>query len=57
MANDILNITETPLEDDSIISYNYHGYDPEIGVKLNGTGEIRINIRLLDLFTHTSESI
>lgn len=52
----ILDVTDKPIVDESIISYEYHAYDPESGTNLNNTGEIRINITLQDLFTHPSES-
>ena len=53
---DILRISETPMQDESIESYETHEYEPVTGASLNSTGEIRINIETQDLFTHPSES-
>ena len=56
MMADILKFTETPLLDESIEEYEYHEYDPITGTYLNNGGDIRINIPLQDVFTHSSES-
>ena len=53
---DILNITESPIVDESIQEYEYHEYEPITGTNLNNSGEIRINIETQDLFTHPSQS-
>ena len=53
---DILRISETPMQDESIESYETHEYEPVTGASLNNLGEIRINIETQDLFTHPSES-
>ena len=52
----ILNITEKPETDESIEKYEYHSYESITGTDLNRPGEIRINIKTQDLFTHSSES-
>ena len=56
MQSDILNFTETPIEDDSIERYQCHEYEPAARSNLNTAGEIRINIELQDTFTHPAES-
>ena len=53
---DILKFTETPLIDDGHEEYEYHEYEPITGTNLNNGGDIRINIELQDVFTHSSES-
>ena len=53
---DILRISENPMKDESIESYESHEYEPITGSNLNNPGEIRINIETQDLFTHPSES-
>ena len=53
---DILRITEIPMKDESIESYETHEYEPITGTNLNNTADIRINIETQDLFTHPSES-
>jgi len=52
----ILSITEKPETDESIEKYEYHSYESITGTDLNRPGEIRINIKTQDLFTHSSES-
>ena len=54
--NNILNIKENPLTDESIESYEYHEYETITGTSLNNNGEIRISIETQDIFTHPSES-
>lgn len=51
-----LNITETPMRDESIEEYEYHEYEPITGTNINNPGEIRINIETQDIYTHPSES-
>ena len=53
---DILRISETPIQDESIEYYETHEYETVTGSSLNNPGEIRINIETQDLFTHASES-
>ena len=53
---DILRISETPIQDESIEYYETHEYETVTGSSLNIPGEIRINIETQDLFTHPSES-
>ena len=53
---DILRISETPMQDESIEYYETHEYETVTGSSLNNPGEIRINIETQDLFTHPSES-
>ena len=52
----ILNITESPLTDESIESYEVHEYEPITGTSLNNNGEIRIVIESQDIFTHPGNS-
>jgi hypothetical protein len=56
MQSDILRFTDTPLTDDAIERYEWHEYEPVARTNLNTAGEIRINIELQDLFSHTAES-
>lgn len=56
MTSHILNVTEVPIQDESIEKYEHHEYEPVARTNLNSAGEIRINIELQDLFTHPSES-
>jgi len=53
---EILKISEKPETDESIEKYEYHSYEPIIGIDLNRPGEIRINIETQGFFTHPSES-
>ena len=53
--NDILQITEPILSDDSIDRYEHIEYNPVVGANLN-SGDIRINIETQDIFTHPCES-
>ena len=53
---DILRINEAPMHDESIESYESHEYEPVTGANLINPGEIRINIKTQNLFTHPSES-
>ena len=53
--NDILQITEPILSDDSIDRYEHVEYNPVVGANLN-SGDIRINIETQDIFTHPCES-
>jgi len=54
--SEVLNITETPIVDESIERYEFHEYEPVTGTTLNSAGEIRINIEQQDLFTQPSEA-
>ena len=56
MIADILNLTETPLIDESIREYEYHKYDPITGTNLNNGGDIGISIESQDVFVLPSES-
>ena len=53
--NDILQITQPILSDDSIDRYEDIEYNPVVGANLN-SGDIRINIETQDIFTHPCES-
>ena len=46
--NDILQITEPILSDDSIDRYEHAEYNPGVGANLN-SGDIRINIETQDI--------
>ena len=52
----ILDFTEKPMSDTSIVEYEYQEYLPLIGQNLDNTGDIRISIESQDIFTHPSES-
>ena len=52
--NSILKITDPILSDDSIDKYEHVEYNPVVGANLN-SGDIRINIKTQDIFTHPSE--
>src|SRR6218665_3018950 len=54
--SDMLKITDIPLGDETIERYEFHEYEPTARTNLNTAGEIRINIELQDLFSHSSES-
>ena len=41
---DILKFTETPIIDESIEEYEYHGYEPITGTSLNNGGDVRISM-------------
>src|SRR6218665_314148 len=56
MQSDILKITDIPLVDETIERYEFHEYEPTARTNLNTAGEIRINIELQDLFSHSLES-
>src|SRR6218665_500928 len=56
MQSDILKITDIPLIDETMERYKFHEYEPTARTNLNTAGEIRINIELQDLFSHSSES-
>ena len=56
MMADILKFTDIPIIDESIEEYEYHEYEPITGTRLNNDGDIRIRIKLQDIFTHPSES-
>ena len=53
---DILQLTDTPVIDESIKEYEYHEYEPITGTSLNNGGDMRISIESQDVFTHPSES-
>ncbi|XP_065665674.1 uncharacterized protein LOC136087096 [Hydra vulgaris] len=52
----ILNITETPIVDESIEKYYYRDYDPASRPNLNNTGNIIINIEQSDLYSVPSDA-
>ncbi len=52
----IFNIKEKIIEDESISSYEFHEYTPQTGVNLNNQGEIRIVIENQDEFFLPSEA-
>ena len=56
MMADILKFTDTTIIDESIEEYEYHEYEPITGTSHNNGGDIRINIKSQDVFTHHSES-
>ena len=53
--SDILDITKSIPEDDSIYEYEYKEYNPIVGTDLN-RGSIVITIESQDIYTHPSES-
>ena len=55
-TNEILQLTDKPLLDESIAGYIHYPYNPIVGTDLNKPGEIKIIIEQQDLFTHPSES-
>ena len=52
----ILELNEKIQEDDSITSYEFHEYSPQVGSNLNNPGELRITIENQDEFFYPSES-
>ena len=56
MMADILELTDTPIIDESIEEYEYHEYEPITGTSLNNGVDIRINIESQDVFTNPSEN-
>lgn len=54
---DILNVTQQPLTDNSIINFEYHNYQPFVTAKFDYNDEIRIPIQELDAYTLPCESI
>ena len=54
---DILNVNENLLVDNSIVSSEFHTYQPFISSKFDYNDEIRIPIQELDSYTLPSESI
>ncbi|KAJ8913082.1 hypothetical protein NQ315_006583 [Exocentrus adspersus] len=54
---DILNITQPPLVDNSIIDLEYHNYQPFVTSTFEYNDEIRIPIQELDAYTLPCESI
>ncbi|KAJ8956148.1 hypothetical protein NQ314_006766 [Rhamnusium bicolor] len=54
---DILNVTQQPLIDNSIIDFEYHNYQPFVTAKFDYNDEIRIPIQELDAYTLPSESL
>ncbi|XP_065650994.1 uncharacterized protein LOC136079201 [Hydra vulgaris] len=55
-SQSILNITETPIVDESIEKYYYRDYDPASRPNLNNTGNIIINIEQSDLYSVPSDA-
>ena len=53
---DILQLTETPLIDESIEEYESHEYQPITGNNVNNGGDIRISNESYGVFTQPSES-
>ncbi|KAJ8976358.1 hypothetical protein NQ317_011599 [Molorchus minor] len=53
---DILNVTQEPLIDNSIVDFEYHNYQAYITSKFDYNDEIRIPIQELDAYTLPSES-
>ena len=51
-----MNVTETPLTDETIERYEYYEYELITSTNLNNPGEIRITIPNQDIFTHPCES-
>ncbi|KAJ8912806.1 hypothetical protein NQ315_014389 [Exocentrus adspersus] len=54
---DILNITQPPLVDNSIIDLEYHNYQPFVTSTFEYNDEIRIPIQELDAYTLPCESM
>lgn len=52
----ILKLNEKIVEDESITSYEFHEYFPQVGSNLNNQGELRITIENQDEFFYPSES-
>ncbi|XP_065664651.1 uncharacterized protein LOC136086286 [Hydra vulgaris] len=55
-SQSILNITETPIVDESIEKYYYRDYDPASRPNLNNTGNIIINVEQSDLYSVPSDA-
>ena len=55
-TKDILNLKENIAEDESITSYEFHEYFPQVGTDLNHRGELRFTIENQDEFFYPSES-
>ncbi|XP_065650458.1 uncharacterized protein LOC136078604 [Hydra vulgaris] len=55
-SQSILNITETPIVDESIEKYYHRDYDPASRPNLNNTGNIIINIKQSDLYSVPSDA-
>ncbi|XP_065663026.1 uncharacterized protein LOC136085630 [Hydra vulgaris] len=55
-SQSILNITETPIVDESIEKYYYQDYDPASRPNLNNTGNIIINIEQSGLYSVPSDA-
>ena len=53
---DILDITRNDIEDNSITSYQYYEFNPQIGNNLNTPGEIVIQVYPQDEYFHPAES-
>ena len=56
LLSTMFNVTQGAQIDDGIQRYEYHGYEPDDGNKLNDTGEIKINIKNSDEILHPSQS-
>ena len=56
MMADILELTDTPIIDESIEEYEYHECEPITVTSLNNGVDIRISIESQDVFTHRSDS-
>jgi hypothetical protein len=52
----ILTITEVNRQDDTVTSYQYFQFTPQIGSNLNNPGEIVINVFPQDEYMHLAES-
>lgn len=56
MSSNILNVNEGIVQDNSIISYQYHSHQPYSSTTLEHNDEIRIPIQTQDLYTLPSQS-
>lgn len=54
---DILDVTQQPLVDSSIVNLEYHNYQPFVTAKFSYNDEIRIPIQELDAYTLPCESM
>ena len=55
-SSSMFDVTAPIQEDNGIQRYEVHGYSPDVGININSTGEIRINITTKDIITHPHES-
>ena len=56
MSYNILKVNENVIQDDSIVSYQYHSHQPYTSTTFNNNDEIRIPIQTQDLYTLPNQS-